>query len=365
MMSRTQIGLALIVILLMVGLSATLAPACCPVPPPGKPVVNADQTVIMIWDPATKMQHFIRKASFKSEAEDFGFIIPTPSQPELDESGNDAFPMLAKITEPEIRKVPRPRGGSGCGCASRELPMTTADRNAVVTVLDEKTVAGFHSVVLEAERADALVTWLKHHGYTFSPQIQEWAKPYVDAKWKFTALKVAKEKDGKSNSVSASALRLSFKTDHPLFPYREPDPKDNAAALNAKQRMLRIYFLADARYHGEMTKDSPWTGKAAWADKITADQRSKLLAALKLPESTGPKQMWLTEFEDDWPYRAAPGDVSFVKDHQQIQLHRPPIIEYVSAGSPPDASVYALAGFFVVPPLWRTVRRHARESPRT
>ena len=68
--------------------------------------------------------------------------------------------------------------------------------------------------------------------------------------------------------------------------------------------MLRIYFLADARYRGEMTKDSPWTGKAAWADKIKPDQRSKLLAALKLPDSTGPKQMWLTEFEDNWPYRA-------------------------------------------------------------
>jgi hypothetical protein len=363
MTSRMQTGLAVIVVLLMIGLSATLAPACCPAPPSGKPVVNADQTVIMIWDPATQMQHFIRKASFKSEAEDFGFIIPTPSQPELDESGNDAFPMLAKITAPEIQKVARSRGGSGCGCQSAPMPTTADASRSGVTLLAEKEVAGFHSVILEAERADALVTWLKDHGYAFSPQIQEWAKPYVDAKWKFTALKVAKGKDGNSNSVSASALRLSFKTDHPLFPYREPDPKDYASALNARHRLLRIYFLSDGRYRGELTKESPWTGKAAWADKITADQRSKLLAALKLPESTGPKQMWLTEFEDNWPYRAAPGDVSFAKDDTQIELHRPPIIEYVSAGSPPDASVYALAGFFVVPPLWRSIRRKANSSP--
>jgi hypothetical protein len=51
-------------------------PACCPVPPSGKPVVNADQTVIMIWDAATKTQHFIRQASFKSAADDFGFLVP-------------------------------------------------------------------------------------------------------------------------------------------------------------------------------------------------------------------------------------------------------------------------------------------------
>src|SRR5438132_14352848 len=83
-------------------------PACCPAPPSGKPVVNADQTVIMIWDAATKTQHFIRKASFKSEADDFGFLVPTPNQPELEESGNEAFPYLFKLTEPAIKQVPRP-----------------------------------------------------------------------------------------------------------------------------------------------------------------------------------------------------------------------------------------------------------------
>jgi hypothetical protein len=67
------------------------APACCPAPPSGKAVVNADQTVLIIWDAATKTEHFIRQASFKSEADDFGFLVPSPTQPELDESGNEAF----------------------------------------------------------------------------------------------------------------------------------------------------------------------------------------------------------------------------------------------------------------------------------
>src|SRR5579864_291319 len=74
------------------------APACCPAPPSGKPVVNADQTVIIIWDAAAKMQHFIRKASFKSLADEFGFLIPTPAQPKLEESGNEAFSFLQRLT---------------------------------------------------------------------------------------------------------------------------------------------------------------------------------------------------------------------------------------------------------------------------
>ena len=45
--------------------------------------------------------------------------------------------------------------------------------------------------------------------------------------------------------MKAAALRISFKTDRPLFPYREPDDKGDAGKLGAKDRLLRIYFLAE------------------------------------------------------------------------------------------------------------------------
>ena len=41
--------------------------ACCPAPREGEKVVNADQTVLIIWDPVSKTEHFIRQASFKTE----------------------------------------------------------------------------------------------------------------------------------------------------------------------------------------------------------------------------------------------------------------------------------------------------------
>src|SRR5690349_18712330 len=94
--------------------------ACCPAPPSGKPVVNADQTVVILWDAANKTQHFIRRATFKSDADDFGFLIPSPSQPELNESGDGIFPILAEVTAPKVKTVPRPTGGCIQGC-SKEL----------------------------------------------------------------------------------------------------------------------------------------------------------------------------------------------------------------------------------------------------
>jgi hypothetical protein len=340
-------------------LAATRLPACCPIGPSGKPVVNADQTVIILWNAATKMQHFIRQASFQSDAADFGFLVPTPTRPELDESGNAAFPYLQKLTEPEIQRVPRPRGG-GCGCGE-ELPGINADRSnkaaGLVEVLEQKRVAGFDAAVLAADSADDLINWLKVHDYEFSPEAEAWAKPYVEAGWMITALKVAKDEEAKENKgVSAAALRLSFQTDRPLFPYREPDSGASAKALGATHRLLRIYCIAEAKYAGELTKEAPWGGNVAWADKIKATDREKVLDLLKLPKETGPAQWWMTEFEDNWAYRVAPADVYFAKAADQNTVKRPPIIQYVSTGSSPDVMACAIVALIIAGPALRRFR---------
>lgn len=324
------------------------------------PVVNADQTVIMIWDTARQTQHFIRKASFESEAEDFGFIVPSPSQPELDESGSEAFPLLTKLTEPEVKRRLRPVS-FGCS-ANLSSPSGMPEGLAFcdVKVLEKKEVAGFDATVLEANSSQALLTWLKEHGYAYSEEIETWAKPYIEQGWKFTALKIAKKRTSQAKTgkgVDAASLRISFKTQRPLFPYREPDPKAFAQALGVKQRLLRIYFLAEARYRGDLTEDTPWTGKAVWAGSISEEARRLLLAALKLPGNAGPAGMWLTEFEDRWPYQAAPTDLYFSRDQVQQTLRREPIIQYVSSDWPEDGSIYALGAVVLLPPVLRRIRR--------
>jgi hypothetical protein len=336
------------------------APACCPAPPSGKPVVNADQTVIIIWDPATKTEHFIRQASFKSEADSFGFLIPSPSQPDLDESDNGAFPYLQKLTEPEIQKQPRPTA-MACSCSSENAPPAARAGKAEVQVLQRKLVAGFNATVLAANSASALVAWLKDNGYAFSPEVEAWAKPYVEAGWKITALKVARTGDDKqTKSVSATALRMSFQTERPLFPYREPDFKNSPRALGASDRLLRIYFVADARYQGELAKDASWTGRVAWSDKLKPVDRSRVLELLKLPANPGGADWWLTEFEDPWPYRVAPADLYFARSSDQGTIKRPPIIQYVSSSLPTDIMVYAIAVAVVAPPVVGRLRRRKR-----
>jgi hypothetical protein len=358
----TRINAALVAAIVLLAMSLLMLPAnaCCPAGHSGMPVVNADQSVIILWDAATQTEHFIRRASFKSDGDDFGFLIPSPSQPELNESGNDAFPYLQKLTEPKVITKPRPSEGISCGCSGAKTStygLAGGPSRSHVTVLDEKFVAGFKATVLETKSTDALLDWLKANDYAYSPEVKDWAKPYVESGWKITALKVAKDKEGKENkNVAAAALRMSFKTDRPLFPYREPDTRKDSATLGATSRLLRIYFIGEARYEGQLTREKPWSGKVAWSKKLSDEARTKTLESLKLPATTGPAQWWLTEFEDRWPYEVAPADVTFSRSVNQDTVERKPIIQYVSASWPGDVTIYAMAAVVILPPFLRRLR---------
>jgi hypothetical protein len=352
---RFVFGVCSLTLLMTIGVLTPVGQSCAPAPRSGQPVVNADQTVILIWDAASKTQHFIRKATFTSAADDFGFLVPTPSQPELAEAGNDAFPYLQKLTEPEKLRKPEPWRGVSIGCST--MPPAGRGLSAPpVRVLEEKLVAGFNAQVLEADSPTALLEWLNGHGYQFSPNLAAWARPYIDGGWKFTALKVAKS-DEASKTVSASSLRLSFRTERPLFPYREPDPSQDAAALGQKSRLLRIYFLAECRYEGTLTPEQLWTGRVAWAGKVQPTDRMKVLELLGLPASTGPAAWWLTEFEDYWPYRPAPADVYFAPSADQTARRREPIVEYYPSIWPVDVAVLGVAGLMFVAPFLSRLRR--------
>jgi hypothetical protein len=305
----------------------------------------------MIWDKDRQTQHFIRKADFKTDAEDVGFLVPSPSRPQLAESGNAAFAKLAEITAPPVS-----RGiGIPFGCSVAE---PDARNFSSVRVIEEKRVAGFNATVLTARSGADLMNWLKDHGYAYSPSVAEWAAPYLGGDWHFTALKIAKDAEGETrNDLKAGALRISFRTSRPLFPYREPDAGTSRSALAAPDRLLRIYFIAHARYRGEIEGGKAWSGKTVWSGDITA-HREELLQYLRLPGNTGPSKWWLTEFEDRWPYAKAAGDVYFSKDKSQAGLSR----KTPATGKPGDAVFIAMLAAGCLMPLGRKIRQRNKEA---
>jgi len=264
--------------------------ACAPVPGEGKVVRIDAEEAIIIWDAAAKRQHFIRRASFQTDAKDFGFLVPTPNQPELSEADDTAFDMLLFMTDPEaiLREVER----------KRVLPLV---------------VPGLTASVLTATRAGALDEWLKRHGYASTPELVDWYKPYIARGWTITAFKIAAGEP----RIRTRAVRMSFETDRPFFPYREPANQRESAKSNAT-RLLRIYFVSSGRFAGALGEQGAWAGRTAWSAPMPPGNQQQLMQKAKVRSVDA--TLWVTRFDDSSSPRPGTDDVFFARARDQSPI---------------------------------------------
>jgi hypothetical protein len=307
--------------LMLVGLlAAAPAFAGAPVAAGGKSVRVVNEEAIIVWDEGAKREHFIHRASFDTDAPDFGFLVPTPAKPELGEADDRAFELTG--------------------------------RASAASLLEEKEIAGYHATVLEAGDADALQGWLKENGYSWSPALAAWLEPYAAAKWKITAFKVAAD----SPKVATSAVRMSFQAERPFFPYREPA---SAVGGKAADRGLVVYVLGDIRFDGALGAGKAWAGHAVWSKPIEKRALAELLRLAGLPILAGGGGLRLTRFEDFSSPRPGADDVFFSPAASQERLG-PPADTPRQGGRNGWALGWALTGG-AVPlaafALWRLRRR--------
>jgi hypothetical protein len=348
--------LFLVLIMMFVALpAADPARGCAVAPPRNKYVDIAEETALIVWDSQSKTEHFIRRASFQTDVDNFGFLVPTPTQPELHEADDKAFDELARITAPQIVTQPKPSsGGCAAGCSAAAPKAMTAGPPGDVTVVEQKRVAGHDTAVLKADDVDALSKWLTEHDYPFDPNLKDWADHYIKAKWYVTAFKIAKPEEGASK-VNTKAVRMSFHTEQPFFPYREPKDPRHVNFDTGLVRLLRVYVVSDNRIKGQIGgKDGTWPGTAAWSNLVQPGDRKKVLELAKLPDDMRQGNWWLTEFEDRSYPRKGYDDVYFTASDDQRPVSRPPIIQYVSLSPRECVLCYALTACLCIPLLaWR------------
>jgi hypothetical protein len=187
------------------------------VAPSNNNVYETDQKAVILYEDG--IEDLFVSINFNGTAEDFGWIIPTPKEPEVAKSTDMLFERLDEMTRLEEMNSTRvPTNALGDG--------NMWEVGNGVEVLQTKKIDYYDISVLKAENKDALYNWLNDNGYSF-PQVGKYIiEEYINNNWTFTAIKIDKEQIGNAVVQSrfrtghAIPLRLTFETDKPVFPLK-------------------------------------------------------------------------------------------------------------------------------------------------
>lgn len=302
----------------------------------------ADESALLVWDPVTKEETFVRRSSFRSEASSFGFLVPTPTPPVLGEVDDAVFARLEELLVPDTEWV------MPMYCAGGEDDDGEAPGVRVVRVAH---VGGYDAAVLEVKRADALATWLEKNRFPTPPTLAGWVEPYVARGWTVTAFRF--EPKGEA-SFHTRAVSMKFRTDEPFYPYREtPRPP------TGRPRRLRVYLLSFGTFTGSVRDwsgvDRSFPGAMVWSGPV--DLRWLFQGKLELSASSRHGDPALTVFEDASSPRPGAGELFFRR------LPTPIVTRPAPVRRPVDLLVTPLLFFATVLALFLGVRRLTARKP--
>lgn len=277
------------------------------------PLIDGEEALI-VWDPTTQMEHFVRRANFGGVRGPFAFIVPTPSQPQLHEANDRVFQELANLYT--VRPPPsnrRSRGGAG-GAMDSML-------SNQVQVVATARVAGLDATVLRASDAQALARWLGNNGFDNRPALANWLRPYTSGTWHVTAFRYV----GATGiaDVGARAVRLSFRTDRPFYPYAEPEDQRLRRGARRAARPFRVSLITPYRMAATV-------GRRSWSARVAFAERRSLgaLLTMVIPESTA-DDLWMTTFDEANSVRAG-DDLWFAR--ASVQTNVAPSVPRVANG---------------------------------
>ena len=310
------------------------------------------ENAVIIWDESRKIEHFIRQADIRTSASDVGFIVPTPQTPELAEADSRIFLLATQMAKP--RPIPEVVYETPLEALNRLIhsgqvtmiftaiteQLAYASFTRSVQVLQEQDVAGYHAVTLAADDVKALSLWLKENGYAIDPAAEAWLQPYIADKWKITAFKLVRQApEAGTNFIRSKAIRMSFPTERPFFPYSEPGDTAPSGAVQpvGTERHLNVAILSQVRMAGALKNGQSWPGELLFAGSSTpplhvSDSDSGqirpppgqwlTLAALDSAKDKPELPPWLTCFQDNSNPRPGTADLYFTPSFDASPMQR-------------------------------------------
>jgi Uncharacterized protein conserved in bacteria (DUF2330) len=273
----------------------------------------ANEQVLILYDSKNQREHFIREVVFRHATETFGFVVPTPTRPEVAKVSQSPFPALRGNFNFGLE--PGKARAAGFGSGKGRLG---GGSGGGVSVLDVKKVGSFTAFVLSASNEQGLAEWLRKQKLVSSPEADLWLAHYVKMGFFYVAMRYDPEplpEDGAKTSdapTMAETLRITFSTPIPYYPYFEPKRPDAQGEL----RLLDLWFASTEAFQPVALLDRD--GLRRWVKPMRAGD-AFLSARTELVDSLGAELSRLLPaggvnvqtFQDQKASRAGFGDVLF------------------------------------------------------
>lgn len=182
-------------------------------------------------------EHLILSVSWEGDAEDFAWVVPVPSRPEITVTDPELFSELSAYTAVDIPHD----GGGGFGCYGLG---EGEGESSPVDVIDEEIVGPYATAILSATNATALADWLNANGYVLPAEAEGVIGEYIEKEWYFVATKINAVEEGTGQTLAEGAIEpivLSFACNETVFPLRI----SSLSARDTAPPEVLLYLLAD------------------------------------------------------------------------------------------------------------------------
>lgn len=158
---------------------------------------------------------------YEGDSENFSWVVPVPTTPELSTGADAMFDELERLTRPQFILD---RTGSACdsdfadgGSTGGPVFSVAAESDSGgVTIEQSLSVGPFAIEIVSSTDAGEMAAWLETNDYDLSDRGRQLIAPYVDAGMKFVAVKLL---SGQS-SGSIQPLIMKYKSDMPMVPIK-------------------------------------------------------------------------------------------------------------------------------------------------
>lgn len=226
------------------------ADACgCFAPPnPATPVVQAGEQIVFAQKDGHVTMHVL--VQYSGAAEEFGWLLPLPSVPELEVGTESLFLELQARTRPVFRIDRRFDGqcqfwsdaGVVGGADAGSSPPTNGGGPTDVLVRRE-AVGPYDTAVLRADDQAEMLSWLNDNGFFVPDAIGAAVAPYIRPGGYFLALKLLSDRD----AGDIAPIVLDYEAELPMIPMvltqvgAEPDMPVTAYVLGEARAIPRNY----------------------------------------------------------------------------------------------------------------------------